>query len=54
MSKFIEEFKQQWGDDLKKVKEETRKILERGEDLAFEEYYKSKSLERLKESIRGK
>jgi len=47
-SKFIHEFIQQWGNDMKKLRKATREVLVKGGDLAFEEYYSASSLERLK------
>jgi len=51
MSKYSEEFCNQYG-TVGKVREETKRILKNGGDLAFKEIHSAKSFRRLKEKIR--
>lgn len=53
MSKYTDDLDDQFR-DIKKVKEATKDILEKGEKLAMEELHDARSFERLKKEIRRK
>ena len=50
MSKYSDDFETQMK-NIKCVGKETKKILEEGGKLAFEEYHKASSVERIKKKI---
>lgn len=46
--KFIERYP-----TIRALRKETKKIIDKGKELAFKEYYDAKSYKRLKETIRN-
>ena len=48
---FAEEFEKQFK-DIKKVREATKDVIQKGGKLALEEYHDAKSVERIKKLIR--